>query len=201
MQLHAFPMHCRGFTLAELLITLAILGTISSFTIPKVLQSQQNTEYKSIAKESAGMVSSAYSAYKLQNSADTTTKLGDITPFLNYVSVDTASQIDDRQTASAITIQCTAARVCLHLHNGSVLLYKSPAFNGTASTNGVEFYVDPDGVVTDGTTNGPGKTLHFILYYNGRLATRGTLEPNTLVGGFTYTTPDPAFDPPWFNWD
>lgn len=32
----------KGFTLAELLISLAILGVIATFTIPKILSSQQN---------------------------------------------------------------------------------------------------------------------------------------------------------------
>ena len=46
-----------GFTLVELLIALAILGTIATFTIPKVLQTQQDGKFKSIGKEAAGFVS------------------------------------------------------------------------------------------------------------------------------------------------
>lgn len=40
-----------GFTLAELLIALGILGVIATFTIPKLLASQQNTQRKAIFKE------------------------------------------------------------------------------------------------------------------------------------------------------
>jgi prepilin-type N-terminal cleavage/methylation domain-containing protein len=43
--------HIKGFTLAELLIALALLGIIASFTIPKVLESSTNAKYKAMAKE------------------------------------------------------------------------------------------------------------------------------------------------------
>jgi prepilin-type N-terminal cleavage/methylation domain-containing protein len=54
--------HSLGFTLAELLIALAILGEIATFTIPKILSSQQNGTNKAKAKEAFSMVSSAYNS-------------------------------------------------------------------------------------------------------------------------------------------
>lgn len=40
-----------GFTLAELLISLAILGVIATFTIPKVLNAQQDSKRKAVLRE------------------------------------------------------------------------------------------------------------------------------------------------------
>lgn len=40
-----------GFTLAELLIALAILGEIATFTIPKILSAQQNGQKKTVMRE------------------------------------------------------------------------------------------------------------------------------------------------------
>lgn len=46
-----------GFTLAELLISLAILGIIATFTIPKLLMNQRVSAYNASAKESAASIS------------------------------------------------------------------------------------------------------------------------------------------------
>jgi prepilin-type N-terminal cleavage/methylation domain-containing protein len=40
-----------GFTLAELLIALGILGVIATFAIPKILVAQQDTKRKAVLKE------------------------------------------------------------------------------------------------------------------------------------------------------
>ena len=45
-----------GFTLAELLIALLILGVVATFTIPKVLQSQANSQKKAVFRETLAVV-------------------------------------------------------------------------------------------------------------------------------------------------
>lgn len=49
-----------GFTLAELLITLGILGVVATFTIPKVLSSQANSRRIAVFKETISAFSDAY---------------------------------------------------------------------------------------------------------------------------------------------
>lgn len=49
-----------GFTLAELLISLAILGVIATFTIPKVLNSIQSGEKKAIFRETIAATSNIF---------------------------------------------------------------------------------------------------------------------------------------------
>jgi prepilin-type N-terminal cleavage/methylation domain-containing protein len=186
-----------GFTLAELLIALAILGVIAVFTIPKILMAQQNADYKAKTKEAAAIIAEAYRVYGLQNAIGTNTKIADFTSYINYAKVDASSTIDDKQTLAS---QSCSIGGCLFLHNGGVIFYTSDVMAGSASTNALEFYFDPNGTY-GGTTNGPDKAVQMFLYYNGRVTTRGTSATNTVAGGFTYAAPAPSFDPPWFSWN
>lgn len=152
------------------------------------------------AKEAASTISGAYSSYQLSNTPDTTTVPKDIAPFINYVKYDTGTTIDAEQGANTYT--CSNSQPCLLFHNGGLLFCRSHSFNGTANTNAISYFFDPDGKVTDGTTNGPGKSVMFFLYYNGRLTTRDKVTSNTQDSSGTYNpNASPTKDPPWFSWD
>lgn len=191
-----------AFTLAELLIALAILGVIAVFTIPKVLNSQQDSKYKSITKEAAGTLSSAYLSYKQQNGDPPTGMVAsDLSPFLNYVKYDTLTIIDSYQTGA--TASCPVSG-CVRLHNGAMLLFWPGSFNGTAANNFIWFVLDPDGTNTNGgdtSASAAGKSVILVLYYNGRLVTRGTMDNPSVNSTSATWTPAPSFDPPWFSWN
>lgn len=186
----------KGFTLAELLIALAILGVIATFTIPKVLQAQTDSKYKAIAKESAGWMSEALMIYRNKNSITANTRTDELTPFLNYVALVSSGNIDRRQGEA--TVSCGGAPpFCFRLHNGSILYHYNNTFEGTATTNAINFLVDPDGV-----GDGNAKAVEFWLYTNGRIRTTGTREPNTCTSPSTcYAAPDTSRDPTWFSWN
>ncbi|MEB3285938.1 MAG: type II secretion system protein [Vampirovibrionales bacterium] len=187
----------RGFTLAELLISLAILGIIATFTIAKVLNTQQDNGYNSAAKEAAAMLSGAY--YSLQSSEGVTadTQIGDMTQFMNYVSVYTGL-VDDAYTDTFLNC-ATVNYGCLKLHNGGIVAYRANVwFGGTDTTNGLPFFFDPDGEY-GGTTNGPGKSVSFFLFFNGRLVDRGNIPAGTGNSLTTYGAA-PSKTPPWFQW-
>jgi len=194
-----------GFTLAELLIALAILGVIATFTIPKVLSSQQNTQYNAAAKEMAAAVSAAYQSYKISNTPTNNFGIKDLTPYLNYVRISTMSSdlLDLGYTQTSADCNSFTAE-CLYLHNGGALIYWNQDSFGsvTSTTSGVIFGFDPDGKY-GGTTNGPGKAIAFYLYTNGSVKDVGNIPNNTQYYNGTVVTggPCPACVPPWFSWN
>lgn len=106
-----------GFTLAELLISLAILAEIATFTIPKVLTSQQNGKYNAAAKEAASMVSAASQQLQYTGTVSASTTGSELTPYLNYVKYDTSgTQVDDRAGLAGrqpLALFCTTGAPCI----------------------------------------------------------------------------------------
>lgn len=186
-----------GFTLAELLIALAILGVIATFAIPKLLDSSQSNEHNAIVKEAVATVSGAYQTYKLSNTASASTEFEDLTPYINYVAVDTATTIDDNPGQG--TNDCSA-NLCLRLHNGAIILtLPNTSFSGTATNNALWFDVDPDGRATPGAGD-EGKAVHFALYFNGRITSGDHVLMNTVSSTYTFDPGDEP-DPGWFSWN
>lgn len=187
-----------GFTLAELLIALAILGVIATFSIPKILSSQQDGRFNAIAKESAAAISGAYQLYAQNNPVTGSFSLTGLVPYLNYIARDTTSQIDAYPGEGA---QDCSAWHCYRLANGSIIAFDPGQTLGATDDLAVTyFYVDPDGQYS-GTTNGPGKSVAFFIYKNGRITSHIGLTPNSHdVWGTVYPGADPAKDPAWFSW-
>lgn len=177
---------------------MAILGVIATFTIPKVLQARQNDRYNAIAKEAAAMLSEAYQSYRHEKPVLATTAINDLTPYINYVRVETARTVDSLPSLG--TVDCSVEK-CLLLHNGAVLNYYSNSFNGTTDLSAIHMRIDPDGKVTNGTGNA-GMSVAFWIYTNGRLTTRGEILNNTINSAPSCPcTPNEIYDPDWFSWD
>lgn len=181
----------KGFTLAELLISLAILGVIATFTIPKILSAQQNAADSAKAKEAMATISAAYQAYQQNNVVTASTTSEILIPYMNYVARDTTSPIDNVPTNAPDS--CTS-KVCLKLHNGAMLARQpSESFNGTGATNGWWFLLDPDGI-----QNSSKPSVGFYLYYNGRITTHGKCSGNVDSSVFSYPC-NPVYEPSWFS--
>lgn len=172
-----------GFTLAELLISLAILGVIAIFTIPKIVQAQQDERNLSIAKEMAGVILAANDAYLRETNNYTGNYDGRaITPYLNYVAVDSTSTLTGG-------IDCSSP--CVVIHNGGMLRPQMCHFAGTATTNAIVLHFDPDGA-------GPSSPVAFWLYRNGLLRTAANIIPGTVNA--CNAGANPTSDPSWFRW-
>ncbi len=77
-----------GFTLAELLISLAILGVIATFTIPKILNSQQEARKKAVFKETLATLSNlSYAGARDGNITSAATEWSYVLNNLNYAKI------------------------------------------------------------------------------------------------------------------
>ncbi|WP_373532123.1 type II secretion system protein [Vampirovibrio sp.] len=195
--LHPFSFK-KGFTLAELLIALAILGVIATFTIPKILSSQQNGQFNAVAKEDIAMLSGAYQLAQLAGTVTSSTTPSDLTPYMNYIALDTTSTIDALH-GLGVAVSCSGGQPCLRMHNGSIIQLYHRSFGGTATNNAILVLIDPDGRQTSSTTNGAGKMMEAFIYYDGRIGSRGTLH-TTAISSDGPRPADPNHEPSWFSW-
>jgi prepilin-type N-terminal cleavage/methylation domain-containing protein len=192
-----------GFTLAEVLIVMAILGVVATFTVPKVLYSSNQASWNAKAKEAAAAISEAYTLYRMEKGVSASTKSTDILAYINSVGPYTGTI---NSVPGESSLSCTGTS-CIQLHNGAVIMASDHNnFGGTTPNHGVWFRIDPDGQNTDGGTATPANgAVLFWLYANGGLRTWGTaLSPtHYFINGSLVSSygPTPSYDPTWFSWN
>lgn len=82
----------KGFTLAELLIALALLGIIAAFTIPKVLQSSASQEAVAKIRETVSTLEQSWYNLRMTNAVSPgSTLYANIAPTLNTVAAGAGS--------------------------------------------------------------------------------------------------------------
>ncbi len=190
--------HPKGFTLAELLIAIAILGVIGTFTINKLMITQQVSANNAKAQEVAVMITTAFQEAQNDGIISASSKAASLTPYMNYIAYDTSGTVID-STPLGTSSTCGAGTPCIWLHNGGVLWLSNFTFAGTSNLNTIDFRFDPDGRNnTTSIADGPLKAVQLELYYNGFITTRGKVKAGSVNSccGFG----PGAYDPSWFSW-
>jgi prepilin-type N-terminal cleavage/methylation domain-containing protein len=215
MKLYALEKDWTGFSIAEVLICVALIGILAAFTVPPILKgtnTDQTSKYNAMVKGVAVMISTAYERYKAANggAVPTTMTADNLMPYMSYSSnMASTQQLDTHAGDGGIASNCTPSNGnqpgnCYGLHNGGALWSDTNSnFGGSTTLNVIYFRFDPnakyDGVVNDA----PGMAIQLALYYDGYVKTRGTLRTNSTYYSFSSGTQVENSvgneDPGWFT--
>ena len=187
-----------GFSLAEILLCLALLGFLSALAVPLMLngtKTDKSSQYNASARNVAFMVTTAYERYKAANgSVPASMTMLDLMPYMNYVAVQTTGSVDG--IPGNAPYSCSSY-TCLKLHNGASIAFSSMGtMGGNTVNNALYFGFDPDGI--SGNLNG----MEIWLYYDGVIRDWSNFRsPTTQTwNGVNYSqVSNPANNPSWFT--
>jgi len=193
-----------GFSLAEILICLALVGFLSALAVPLMLngmKTDKSSQYNASARNVAFMMTNAYERFKSASPGTTQISVSDLTPYFQYVSTQASGYIDNLEGTSS-GIDCSSwNNLCIKLHNGGVIHHWGDSFCSSTNT-AIPFDFDPDGV-DSGQLTGPSKSIRIWLYSDGRVRSGANMIASTQWSscrpcGCMYTrSSDP--DPTWFT--
>lgn len=168
----------KGFTLAEVLITLGIIGVVASLTLPAIVQKQQEKATVTALKKFYSMLSQAYIQAKLENGTVDT-----------WYETSMTQQERSKLVAEKLTKQIKTTKICEY-NIGECFAEKHYFIDGRSSgtwnsTNNYSTFITADGmsVLVNGYTstemNGEIENLGFI-YADVIVDINGYKKPNTL---------------------
>lgn len=151
-------MNKKGFTLAEVLMVLAIIGVVAALTIPAVLSSTRGKEYQAAAaKALATLTSAVHFRYALEEESMEDYSANSIGAYLTQ-EIDTVTK---KRAMVGVRVQGTPNSECgngttatckVEAQDGAIWLFPSGAASGTGTnqcsnlTDGCVIWVDTNGV-------------------------------------------------------
>lgn len=150
----------NGFTLAEVLITLAIIGVVATLTLPALMTNTAEQQAKTALKKGintlteAAQMNQAISGFDYASLTSNDTEDTEAQSLFGLLATRTSADYQKSGTSKLITIQGTATdqpsdNYALFFRDGSALMFKtdtvsssSPAAAGTGSAAGTTMMED-----------------------------------------------------------
>jgi hypothetical protein len=177
-----------GFTMAEAMVSVALLGTLAALLLPVLYTNVGKDKLMSIGKTGVAELVAGYNTYSKTRMPDATTTAATLVGRMSVMRIFTNGVVALDGTCTGQCIQvadvnnaptnsghtnsdnvyvspCNNTTPCALLQSGALLQYDGNAtFNGTGTTNALRFLLD-----TDGT--GIQNAVPLVLYLNGRVST------------------------------
>lgn len=188
----------NGFTLAEVLITLTIIGVIATMTLPALMTNTQEQQAKTALKKGintlteAAQLSQAIDGIDYASISDVTTDSTDIqaTPSL-YALLNTRTQVDPKRSGSGKLASMAdgsnggTGNYALFFRDGTALIYNPASANGM-NGDAAEMQSDnlPYGIPVIFDTNGakgPNVISNCEGKVNGKIEASGGKDDGTLA--------------------
>jgi len=193
-----------GFTLAEVLIALGVIGVVVALTIPSLIQKTQDAEFHSAWKKEFSVISQAYDSVRADNNYDMSTYFtasgidGLFTDMGKYISYRNA----DLSSVNFSTVYKTLSGAYLSSLNLTYMQYDfkdGTHLSGRYDTvytpsNSMIVWVDVNGVFKG--PNVLGKDLYGLLIYTDRILPMGATGTNleNTCNKTAYSCPKPPFE-------
>lgn len=180
----------KGFTLAEMMITLSLVGVMAVMLMQLVFSATANSNGLVRVKEIAQQIQNAASTLQTSNPGLVNPSGAQIAALMNFTSTTTTTTLFTGLT-DASPVNCTQAATisCYRFSNESVLMTDNNPLAQIGGVNYTRFLVDPDGAR-------PNPPVALIYRYDtGRLTTESANRADTgqQVSGFT----DPDYVRDW----
>ena len=173
----------KGFTLAEVLITLVIIGVVASMTIPTLMNSTQGTEYKTGFKKAMSTLNKAFSlnyaiTATLPGEDDNASTKGMLDYFFKkrLSVISTATSTSAFATGDGVSITASNDNNVFYTSDGMRYVFNLDNASGVADSAGDKYYgtilVDvngekgPNTLTTDATNP---KDTYVMTFYGTRV--------------------------------
>ena len=173
----------KGFTLAEVLITLVIIGVVASMTIPTLMTSTQGTEYKTGFKKAMSTLNQAFSlnyaiTATLPGEDDYASNKGMLDYFFKkrLSVISTATSTSAFATGDGVSITASNDNNVFYTSDGMRYVFNLDNASGVADSAGDKYYgtilVDvngekgPNTLTTDATNP---KDTYVMTFYGTRV--------------------------------
>lgn len=200
-----------GFSLTEVVITIAIVSVLAGLTVPAIMTSANNNKRLSVTKQTISLIGDALNDKLESNAVDTNAGFAQFVnvagggglSYVRYITSGAQRTID--QPPNSIGL-CTTGSPCVFtpgitniqaitLKNGGLLVFDTSFVFGTGVNAAIPLVFDPDGELT-GT--GDRNAVELWLYSDGRLRTARTIIASTTTGAAnTAVVASSTADPAW----